>query len=188
MSAISPGGRRNLLTSFVARARRDLQFSRIFCVDFIIALLYASATIYYLVVSTFPSQLDAALLALAGSYFVVHMAKIWLIVDLERRGGDAREFVGSDRLVTSGVYAVSRNPVYVLSLAQSFLWSLIIVGLGSRTQSVMPPIVAAALLYAHYWGMDRLIIPNEEAALRARHPQVFADYCKRVRRWFGPVG
>lgn len=188
MSVSTPSGPRNLLTFLVERARRDLQFSRIFCVDFTISLLYAVVTAYYLTVRAAPSRLEPALLGLAVAYVALHLGKILLIVELERRGGDARQFVGSDRLVTTGVYALSRNPVYLISLAQSFLWSLIIVGLGAHTQGVWPFILAAALFYGHYWGMDRLIIPNEEAALRARHPHDFADYCARVRRWFGRKG
>ena len=70
-------------------------------------------------------------MALVVAYAALHMLKIGLVWYLERSGGDAREFVGSDHLVTGGFYAYSRNPVYLLSLFQSFVWSLILICLAA---------------------------------------------------------
>jgi len=176
------------LLGFVGRrVRQDLQFSAIFTVDLVASFAYVAATLLLL------QNADLALLpqiaSLAALYGALHFGKMWLIVELERRGGDAREFVGSNHLVTSGVYGWSRNPVYVISLAQSGLWSLVVVALALGQMSpLMAAVLGFALFYAHYWGMDRLIIPNEEAALKAVHPQEFAAYAGKVRRWVGRIG
>ncbi len=90
------------------------------------------------------------------------------------------------KVSTSGFYAWSRNPVYVVSLIESFLWSILLVILAQGQEAaVIGYALAPALLYGHYWGMDRLIVPHEEAALKSGHPEEFAAYCASVRRWFG---
>jgi protein-S-isoprenylcysteine O-methyltransferase Ste14 len=189
--SLSFNNERISLVAFLAdRARRDLQFSRIFLVDFAASAAYAATTLLLLGVAD-PTESGArALIFAAMGYALLFVLKIALVIYLEMRGGDAREFVGSERLVTDGVYAYPRNPVYVMSLLQSLVWSLGLVGLGmdGRPCAILALIAAPALLYGHYWGMDVLIIPNEEAALRARHPQEFAAYCAKVNRWLGRKG
>ncbi len=132
-------------------------------------------------------QRGTSALFLAGlAYAILFVLKILLVVDLERRGGDAREFVGSETLVTEGFYAYSQNPVYVVTLLQSLAWSLGLFGLAlADYPSGLSFAAASALLYAHYWAIDRLVVPHEEAALRAKHPDAFAAYCARVNRWLG---
>ncbi len=75
-------------------------------------------------------------------------------------------------LVTSGVYAFTRNPMYVgLSIAylgltaqQRLLWAL--------------PFLALPLV-----ALTRVIIPFEEARLRELFGATYTTYCARVRRW-----
>ncbi len=178
--------RSTVLSFFMQRVKRDLQFSNIFLVDFVVSLVYAGATVAFLNRDALSARWATAAMILAIAYAALHIGKIMLIIELERRGGDARQFVGSEQLVTSGVYAWSRNPVYLISLLQSALWSLGLVFLCVEGRDFSWAIaVATLLLYAHYWGQDRLIIPNEEAALMKRHPVDFPAYCARVQRWFG---
>lgn len=185
--SVSEGNERSTLLTFLAqRVRRDLQFSNIFRVDFAAAMAYAVPTVYFLRSNDLSPDAAPALMALVVAYAALHMLKIALVWYLERSGGDAREFVGSDHLVTGGFYAYSRNPVYLLSLFQSFIWSLILICLATgHPRAWIAYALAPLLLYGHYWGIDRLIIPHEEAALGSRHPEAFAAYCARVRRWFG---
>jgi protein-S-isoprenylcysteine O-methyltransferase Ste14 len=180
----------SVLGVIARRIRQDLQFSRIFLVDFAASASYAAATLILLGLAD-PTERGACALILAAlgwlSFFVL---KILLVVYLEKRGGDAREFVGSETLVTSGVYALSRNPVYVMSLLQSLCWSLGLVGLGlsGHPYAGLAFFAAPVLLYGHWWGMDQLIVPHEEAALRAKHGDAFAAYCAKVNRWLGRRG
>jgi protein-S-isoprenylcysteine O-methyltransferase Ste14 len=174
------------LALLAGRIRRDLQFSNIFLVDLTASLAYALATLLIISQGDLAPKGELALIWFGVAYLGLHAAKILLVIYLERQGGDAREFVGSERLVTSGFYAFSRNPVYLLSLAQSLIWSLaLIFGSAGGHAAWVAYYLAPLLLYAHYWGMDRLIIPNEEAALRLKHPVEFGAYCARVRRWLG---
>lgn len=181
--------RSTLLSLLVQRVRRDLQFSNIFRVDFAASMAYSAVTIHLLLANELSPRAAPVLMALAVVYAALHVIKIGLVCYLERSGGDARQFVGSDQLVTSGFYAYSRNPVYLLSLLQSFVWSLILICLAAGHPGAwIAYALAPLLLYAHYWGIDRLIIPHEEAALSRRHPEAFVAYCARVRRWIGRRG
>jgi protein-S-isoprenylcysteine O-methyltransferase Ste14 len=182
------GDRNRAFFGFLARRlRQDVQFSRIFLVDLSANLGFAALTTLLLAAAPPPGL--APLLVAAGAYGLLLLAKIALVVQLERKGGDARQFVGSDRLVSDGPYAFSRNPVYVVSLLQSLVFAAGLVGValtgGRPCVATITATAALALLYGHYWGMDRLVVPHEEAALRARHPDAFPAYCARVRRWLG---
>jgi protein-S-isoprenylcysteine O-methyltransferase Ste14 len=187
MSLSAEKPRAPILAVFAQRFRQDLQFSRIFLVDLAASAAYTATTLLLLGLAA-PGPFGAyAISAAALGWALFLTLKILLVFYLERRGGDAREFVGSETLVTSGVYALSRNPVYVMSLLQSLCWSLGLagVGFGGHPGGALACVAAATLLYGHYWGMDRLIVPHEEAALRRKHPEAFAAYCARVNRWFG---
>ncbi|WP_291010978.1 isoprenylcysteine carboxylmethyltransferase family protein [Hydrogenophaga sp.] len=75
-------------------------------------------------------------------------------------------------LVSSGVYRISRNPMYVglalfLCAGAVMLWSpLALLG---------PPVFVAYI--------SRFQIAPEERVLRERFGEVYVDYCARVRRW-----
>lgn len=187
MSVTQAKARLPFLAPAVRRLRQDLQFSRIFLVDLTATSAYGAATLLLLGLSAPTPQGARALLVAGAVYGLLLAVKLGLVVYLEKGGGDARQFVGSETLVTSGAYAFSRNPVYLVALLQSLAWSLGLAGvaLAREAPCALTLLMAAALLYGHYWGMDRLIIPNEEAALRARHPDAFAAYCRRVNRWLG---
>ena len=75
-------------------------------------------------------------------------------------------------LVTSGVFAISRNPMYLaMTLALAGLWLL----LGSASPGVMVPAFVVII--------DRLFVRREERRLEAVFGQAFRDYRRRVRRW-----
>lgn len=75
-------------------------------------------------------------------------------------------------LVTDGVYAWSRNPMYLsllLVLLAYFLW------LGNGLGIV---VLATFVLALTHWQ-----IKAEESALLALFGEEYAQYCNRVRRW-----
>ncbi len=189
--SLSAGNKPSSILALIAqRIRQDLQFSRIFLVDFAASSSYAATTLILLALAH-PTEGGARALIFATlGWMLFCVLKILLVVYLEKQGGDAREFVGSETLVTSGVYAYSRNPVYVIALIQSFCWSLGLIALSvsGHPYGGLAILAAAVLLYGHWWGMDALIVPYEEAALRARHGDAFTAYCARVNRWFGRRG
>ena len=75
-------------------------------------------------------------------------------------------------LVTSGLYAYTRNPMY---LGLAFCIAGIGIGLGSLlTLVVLPTFV---------WLITHIQISIEEVALEKCFGQAYRDYMKKVRRW-----
>jgi protein-S-isoprenylcysteine O-methyltransferase Ste14 len=75
-------------------------------------------------------------------------------------------------LVVSGVYALTRNPMYL-----GFL--LVLVGLAIFLSNAL----AFLLLPVFIFYMNRFQIAPEERALTSRFGQEFVAYKSRVRRW-----
>lgn len=91
---------------------------------------------------------------------------------LPRAGGPPGMSQGMpEQLVTSGPYALTRNPMYLGHL-------VFLVGLTLTTRS---PLSAAALVYLAPWFRERA--REDERRLRARFGSDFEDYCRRVPRW-----
>jgi protein-S-isoprenylcysteine O-methyltransferase Ste14 len=75
-------------------------------------------------------------------------------------------------LVTTGIFARSRNPIYL---------SLVLVALGVSLALGRPFLAALACgapLYFHY------LIRREERFLAAHYGQTYARYCERTSRWW----
>jgi protein-S-isoprenylcysteine O-methyltransferase Ste14 len=75
-------------------------------------------------------------------------------------------------LVTSGIYRVSRNPMYL-----GFLFLL----LGELAWLANPVTWIIAPVYIFY--LDRFQIRPEERALRERFGAAYSTYAAQVRRW-----
>lgn len=78
----------------------------------------------------------------------------------------------SSAIVVTGVYRLSRNPMYL-----GFLFAL--VGWASWLGNA----VSALALPAFVLYMNRFQIRPEERALHARFGAAYAEYTRRVRRW-----
>lgn len=76
-----------------------------------------------------------------------------------------------DKLVTSGVFAFSRNPIYV---------ALFLVLVGQFL--VFPNWVPLVYLFAGTWLFHRQVL-REEAFMRRHYGDEYAAYCRRVRRY-----
>jgi len=85
-----------------------------------------------------------------------------------RVGIDANQ---PDALVTTGVFALTRNPIYV---------AFLLVLLGQFL--AFPNWILLAYLVAGTWLIRRQIL-REEAFLHQHYGRDYADYCKRVRRY-----
>jgi len=77
----------------------------------------------------------------------------------------------SDKLITSGLFRISRNPIF---LFMDMYW------LGITL--VYPTVLFAALLVAFSVG-THLQIRSEEAFLRRKFGAEYEQYCKRTRRY-----
>ncbi len=77
------------------------------------------------------------------------------------------------KLVTSGLYAYSRNPMYLALLLVLLAWGLY---LGNAFN------VLLAAGFVSY--MNRFQIQAEERILSQKFKKNYAQYCIQVRRWF----
>ncbi len=83
-----------------------------------------------------------------------------------------KPFEQSRTLVTSGVFRVSRNPMYL-----GFV--LILVGAAIMMGSLAPySVIPVFVAFIH-----RVFIVNEERMLHATFGENWLEYSKRVRRW-----
>ena len=78
----------------------------------------------------------------------------------------------NNRLVTTGAFALTRNPMYL---------ALTLATLGAAVWVGQPLMYLAPLLM--YLVADRVFIPFEEAKMRRQFGEPFDAYCMRVRRW-----
>jgi protein-S-isoprenylcysteine O-methyltransferase Ste14 len=99
---------------------------------------------------------------------------IWVVASQASMGAAWRMGVEADartELITSGPFAVSRNPVY-LGIRGTMLGQLLVVGTW--------PVLAI-------WAMSELLVQIqvrfEEEHMVRLHAQRYAEYCSRVRRW-----
>ena len=76
------------------------------------------------------------------------------------------------RLVTSGIYRFTRNPVYL-----GFLFML--VGILLNADSYWGIVLAPILVIL----FNRLVIGPEEAIVLQKFGKEYSSYCARVRRW-----
>lgn len=162
------------------------RFAPTFIIDLIFSLFYV-----VLFMRAWARASDGLAVGVGAGCFGVLLAlcyagKVFIIGTLNQRGGDARTYVISSDLVTTGLYAYSRNPTYLLTLVQCGVWSALLVFL--QVFAPFEPIVFAVTLLAplaFFLITDLWIIRREDAALRVAHPQEFDAYSARVGRWFG---
>jgi protein-S-isoprenylcysteine O-methyltransferase Ste14 len=96
---------------------------------------------------------------------------LWSIVSFGqsfRVGIDAEH---PDRLITDGVFAYSRNPIYVA-------FASILVG----EFLILPNWIMLIYIIAATWLFHRQVL-REEDYLHRHYGQAFADYCNRARRY-----
>ena len=127
--------------------------------------------------------------ALLALVLTCYFSKTLTIGHLDGKGGDARAYVKSGALVTTGPYGWSRHPTYAVAMLQFLLWS----ALGLYVQAFAPwsPFLLATIVIAplgFYLINDLVVMPTEEAMLRRLHPEEFDAYAARVNRWFGQRG
>ena len=125
-------------------------------------------------------------LALLAPILACYFSKTLTIGHLDGRGGDARAYVKSGALVTTGPYGWSRHPTYALAMLQFLMWA----ALGLYVQAFSPfslplwiAVIGAPLGF--YLINDLVVMPTEESMLRRLHPAEFDAYAARVNRWFG---
>jgi protein-S-isoprenylcysteine O-methyltransferase Ste14 len=127
------------------------------------------------------SELQPAVLALAGP--VLDLAggllvgaglvlMLLAITEMRKRRTTVIPHMQASHLVTTGVFARSRNPIYLGD-------ALVLAGLALRWDTPV-----ALILVPLFMGTitQRFIVP-EENRLRVKFRADFARYCQKTRRW-----
>jgi len=78
----------------------------------------------------------------------------------------------NNALVTGGLFAVTRNPMYL---------GMVVFCIGGALWMERPVMLAAPFLM--FAVANGVFIPFEEAKMRRQFGDSFEAYCKRVRRW-----
>ena len=104
---------------------------------------------------------------------VAFIAPVWAFVLFRREGTEIDPTSPTNRkLVTSGPYQFTRNPMYlglvILTLGVA-LW------VGAWPMFIAPVAIFATANWFH--------IPFEEAKMRRQFGATYEDYVERVRRW-----
>jgi protein-S-isoprenylcysteine O-methyltransferase Ste14 len=156
-----------------------MQFGKVDQTDFVIppfALFYFylvfAAAFHWPTVST-QEFFHAEAVAWAGVLFCLAglALLLWSLISFGRSFRVGIDQDRPDQLVTTGVFAFSRNPIYVafatILLAQFLVFSNVI---------LLIYLVAAA-------GLFHRQVLREEAYLKQHYGQDYAEYCHRVRRY-----
>ena len=75
-------------------------------------------------------------------------------------------------LQTTGIYTISRNPMYI---SLSLLYAGLSLLLGNWWNFIVLPIIILII--------QQYVIKNEEKYLKRKFGQAYEDYCSKVRRW-----
>lgn len=121
--------------------------------------------------SLLPALRWVALLVFLGAGGVIGGAGVWSFRKARTTANPWRPHASS-ALVVSGIYRLTRNPMYLSLLLGLLGWGLF-----------LDNGFALALGWTFVPYMNRFQIGPEERALRQTFGQQFDDYCARVRRW-----
>lgn len=120
-----------------------------------------------------PFTPESPAVRLTGGMLIVSGGLLYGVARLQFRSFRRTWGLQTDRLVTGGVYAWSRNP-------QCVGWFLVLVGTGLCGRSI------SGLLLAGVFGASCLAsVPLEERFLYRRFGPVFEEYRERVPRFLG---
>jgi len=140
-----------------------------------------------------PTYLLSAIVIMAVLHFVVPIAKViprpWnffgtiplalgIVInviasnDFDRVGTTVKPFEGSSALVTTGVFRLSRHPMYL-----GFV--LILIGIAVIMRSLTPYVVIPCFAIL----MDTVFIRVEERMLEEQFGDDWFEYKREVRRW-----
>ena len=108
-------------------------------------------------------------IALLGAGLALMIAAV---LEMRRRRTTVIPHMEASHLVTTGVFGMSRNPIY---LADTFFVAGFALLWGAPVALILVPIFMRIIT-------QRFILP-EEAGLQAKFPEEFARYAETTRRW-----
>ena len=137
----------------------------------IASAMYVAASLLPPVLALSPGVRTFAALGLAGAGVCFDMAGL-LVFRKAQTTISPLAPQRSSTVVTSGVYRLTRNPMYL---------GLVLILLGLAVYLASPWVLLGPVAFAAY--ITRFQIQPEERVLAARFGAAYTDYCARVRRW-----
>jgi len=113
------------------------------------------------------AYLSGGVLILIGMSLILWAARLFV-----KAGTAIKPFEASTKMIVSGPYRWSRNPIY---LGMVFILLGIGLALGTLTPFAIVPIF--------FWLIQKNFIAREEAMLDKSFGAAYAEYKKRIRRW-----
>lgn len=110
-------------------------------------------------------------LGVASCFFGLALL-LWSLISFGTSFRVGIDTVRPDKLITNGIFAYSRNPIYVafaFILTGQFL--------------IFPTPILLIYMIAGFWLLHRQVL-REEAYLKEHYREEYARYCRRVRRYF----
>jgi protein-S-isoprenylcysteine O-methyltransferase Ste14 len=116
---------------------------------------------------------DSEIVSWMGALFclVGLLLFIWSLVSFGRSFRVGIDTDRPDRLITTGAFAFSRNPMYVA-------FAIVLIG----QFLIFPNWILLAYLATGVWLFHRQVL-REEAYLKSHYGPEYSDYCHRVRRY-----
>lgn len=116
---------------------------------------------------------DSEIVSWVGALFclVGLLLFFWSLVSFGRSFRVGIDTDRPDRLITTGAFAFSRNPMYVA-------FAIVLIG----QFMIFPNWILLAYLAAGVWLFHRQVL-REEAYLKSHYGLEYSDYCHRVRRY-----
>lgn len=134
-----------------------------------VALAWLQARFWSLGLSLdFPVTQAMAGLCIGGGVILMLLA----VVEMRRHNTTVIPHRDANRLVQSGIFKRTRNPIYLGDV-------LVLLGLILRFDAVLSLLFVPVLI----WLLERRFIVPEENRLRRRFREEYALYISRVRRW-----
>ena len=150
---------------------------RISSTTFVLAFLayagHGAVTVTSAWLSKWPIPLAGNGLRIGGAVLLALGGVIYLTARLSFRSFRLAWGLNTGRLVTSGIYRLSRNP-------QCVGWLLVLAGSALAGQSWV-----ALLLALAYWLSTLVWIPREERVLKHRFGEEYRHYCAETPRYIG---
>lgn len=134
-----------------------------------VALAWLQARFWSLGLSQdFPVTQALAGLCIGGGVILMLLA----VVEMRRHNTTVIPHRDANRLVQSGIFKRTRNPIYLGDV-------LVLLGLILRFDAVL----SLLFIPVFVWLLERRFIVPEENRLRRRFREEYARYINRVRRW-----
>ena len=113
------------------------------------------------------------LVALGAALLLAGIAVAIVAAGLFRRSGETPEpWTTTHRIVTTGLYRYTRNPMY---LGMALAYAGLALALDAPVAMVLLPVVILLI--------QSQVIAREERYLAAKFGEPYLDYRRRVRRW-----